>query len=206
MRLHISGMAWTIWRCWAAFRKRAKPSNCRRARSAVFHRARIHRLRGSAGAPIHGRRRSYRELIDYEPLFYKGWASLGRALFFQRRHEEAIDCLVKARSFATDQPSVLAALSQTYGAAGLMEKATGAAAELNAMSSTKYVPQTCYAIVEMGLGNMERALAHVHQAFISRELQLSALGVHPLWDPLRGYPVFDEIVKKVGAAQSPSHP
>ena len=34
--------------------------------------------------------REYRELVDFDPLFYKGWSSLGRSVFFQGRYEEAL--------------------------------------------------------------------------------------------------------------------
>ena len=149
--------------------------------------------------------RSFRELIDSDPTFYKGWASLGRALFFQGRFEEAVGALLKARSLAPDQPSVLAALCHTYGTAGSIDKARTAAGELAAMSTSKYVPETCYAVAELGLGNQEKALSHLRRGFASRELQIAAVGVHPLWDPLRGTPAFDEIVRNVGAVQSSMH-
>jgi serine/threonine-protein kinase len=149
--------------------------------------------------------RAYRALIDYDPLFYKGWTSLGRALFFQRRYEEAIEAFLKGRALVGDQPSVVTAIAQTYAVAGNIVKARATLAELEAMAAEKYVPKACYAIVHMGFGDTDKALEFLSEAVSSRELQLAAIGVHPLWDPLRGHQAFQAIVKKVGVAQSSAH-
>ena len=72
--------------------------------------------------------------MTIEPLFYKGWTSLGRALFFQNRYDEAIEAFLKGRSLAGDQPTLVAALAQTYAIAGYSGKATAMLSELEAMA------------------------------------------------------------------------
>ena len=61
--------------------------------------------------------------------------------------------------------------------------------------------KSCYAIAHLGFGNRELALTLLEEACSQRELQLAALGVHPIWDPLRGHPAFEAILKKVGLSK-----
>jgi serine/threonine-protein kinase len=145
---------------------------------------------------------SYRELIDFEPFFYKGWTSLGRALFFQGRYDEALEALLKGLELAGDQPTLVTALAQTYARAGRLEKAEAMRTHLESMAKERFVPKSCFAIVHMGFGEIDEALAQLQEAYAGRELQLAAIGVHPLWDPLRNEPNFQELMRKVGVGQA----
>ncbi|HYP08506.1 MAG TPA: tetratricopeptide repeat protein, partial [Bryobacteraceae bacterium] len=146
--------------------------------------------------------RAYRELIDFDHLFYKGWTSLGRALYFQGRYEEAIAAFLKGRSLAGELPTLISALAQTYAVAGHPDKAAATLKELEAIAAERYVPWACYAIVQLGFGNQEEALRLLEKACAERELQLAAIAVHPVWDPLRGQPVFENIVRTVGVSNA----
>ena len=141
---------------------------------------------------------AYRDLIDFDPLFYKGWSALGRSLFFQERYDEALDCLLKARVLCGDLPNLLGALGQTYARAGYPDKAREVLAEIQTLPRQRYIPYTCRAVVHLGLGEDDLALQLVEKAYGQRELSLAAMGVHPLWDPLRKYPYFKELLGKLG--------
>lgn len=141
-----------------------------------------------------------RELIDFDPLFYKGWSALGRTLFFQSRYDEALEALQKARTLGGEIPNLLSAMGQTYAKAGDTARAHAMLAKLTEMASARYVPNCCTAVVQLGLGNEEAALEALGRAFRQRELPLASLGVHPLWDPLRQHRSFKELLQGVGLA------
>jgi tetratricopeptide (TPR) repeat protein len=149
--------------------------------------------------------RAYRDLIDFEPLFYKGWTSLGRSLFFQGRYDEAIDAFLRGRALSGDLPTLLAALAQTYALAGRIDNAQTVFSELERMAEERYVPKACYAVVHLGFGDIDKAIDLLKEAYARHELQLAAIGVHPLWDPLRTNAEFQDIVRKIGVAQSSAH-
>jgi serine/threonine-protein kinase len=142
--------------------------------------------------------KAYRDLIDFDPHFYKGWSALGRSLFFQERYEEALECLLKARSLCGDQPNVLGALGQTYAMAGRADQAQKLLAEMQVLSDQRFIPYCSMAVIHVGLGENEAALELLEEACGQRELPLASVGVHPLWDPLRGYPRFTALVEKLG--------
>ena len=60
------------------------------------------------------------------------------------------------------------------------------------------MPSTCYAVVYVGLGDHEQALRALETSAERRELPLSGLGVHPLWDPLRGEARFKALLDRIG--------
>lgn len=141
---------------------------------------------------------AYRELIDFDPLFYKGWSALGRVMFFQRRYDEAIEALLKAESLAGEMPNLMAALAQTYARAGDASRARQILASMDLMAAHRFLPMVSRAVVHLGLGEEEVSLDYLRQAYGQHEFALASIGVHPLWDPLRDHSEFKELLEKIG--------
>jgi len=137
-------------------------------------------------------------VIAFDPVFYKAWTGLGRSLYFQGRYDEAIDAVLKGKSLSGGLPNQLGALGQIYACAGQAEKAREMLQELTNMAEYHFVPQTSLAVVHLGLGDYDAALAHLEKAYGQRELPLTTIGVHPLWDPLRKRPEFKALLGKIG--------
>ena len=71
-------------------------------------------------------------------------------------------------------------------------------AELNQMSSRRFVSPFCTAIIYLGLGDKERALDGLENAYEVRSQWLpELLKVDRIFDPLRTDPRFIELLKKV---------
>ena len=71
-------------------------------------------------------------------------------------------------------------------------------AEMDALAETRFIPQMARAVIYLGLADHESALACLEAACRQRELPLASTGVHPLWNPLRGYPRFKELLGRIG--------
>jgi serine/threonine-protein kinase len=140
----------------------------------------------------------YRELVDLDPTFYKGYSSMARVLFLMHRHDEAIATLEKARSLGGPVPSILAALGQTLACAGRTSEAHAQLDALHTMAKTQWVPSACFAIVSLGLGDRDASLAWLETACEKREMAVTALKVHPIYDPLRGEPRFERLLGRIG--------
>src|SRR5581483_11754824 len=55
--------------------------------------------------------RRYRELVQFDPSFYKAYTGMGRAYLQDGNYAEARTMLEKGRSLAGDVPNILAALA-----------------------------------------------------------------------------------------------
>jgi TolB-like protein/Flp pilus assembly protein TadD len=142
--------------------------------------------------------KEYRDLIAFDPVFYKAWTGLGRSLFFQGRYDEAIEALLKGRALSGGQPNQLGALGQTYALAGRTDKAREILAELHKAAEQRFIPLTCFAVIHLGLDEHDIAMEYLKKAYGQRELPLATVGVHALWDPLRGRSDFKELVGRLG--------
>ena len=140
----------------------------------------------------------YREITDMDPDFYKAYSSLGRVLSLMGKYDLALAALERARKLGGEVPSILAALGQVLGSAGRMEEAHGVLRELTALSQTRWVPASCFAILHLGLGDYPTALTYLETATDGRELPVTALKVHPLYDPLRSEPGFQRLLERIG--------
>jgi tetratricopeptide (TPR) repeat protein len=138
----------------------------------------------------------YRKALELDPNFYVaqfyiGWADLDAGKF-----SEAIPELEKAR--VTDAPPFFAgSLGYAYAMNGERGKAQAILADLNQMSSRRFVSPYCTAIIYLGLGDKERALDELQKAYEARSQFLVILKVDRMFDPLRSDPRFIELLKKV---------
>jgi len=156
-------------------------------------------------AYIHILRRDYQTALDslrqtmaLEPGFFKGYSSMGRTLSLMGRYDEAIEMFETARQKATDVPSVVAALGQTFGLAGQTEQALQCLKDLESMAARAQVPCTCFAMLHLGLGRKARTLDWLEKAAERREIGITIIKVHPVYDPLRGEPRFTRLLKRAG--------
>ncbi len=139
----------------------------------------------------------YREVLELDPHFYKGYTSMGRAYIQKGMYEEAIAHLRKGRELAGDIPNILGALGQAFGLSGQAGEARRILGELTQLSTSRHVPCTSLALVHLGLGEKERALEILEEGCRQREIVLQPLKVHPAFDELRGEPRFTAILQRM---------
>jgi serine/threonine-protein kinase len=142
--------------------------------------------------------RCAREILEFDPTFYKAYTSMGRAYAQMGKYVDALAMLEKGRSLAGDVPNILAAMGQVFGLSGDHAAARGVLAQLQARALEAYIPSTCFAVVHLGLGEKERALEWLEKGCGQRELPLAVLKVHPIYDPLRAEPRFQALLKRLG--------
>ena len=61
-------------------------------------------------------------------------------------------------------------------------------------------------MVQLGLGNVDQALTWLEKACSERALQMIALKVAPLYDPLRSDPRFDQLIARIGLSGDSTTP
>jgi serine/threonine-protein kinase len=73
---------------------------------------------------------------------------------------------------------------------------------LTELSMQKYVPPYNIALVHAGLGEVERALTWLEEAYGTRDVRMTFLAVEPKWDFMRGHPHFQDLLQRLAL---PSH-
>jgi tetratricopeptide (TPR) repeat protein len=121
-----------------------------------------------------------------------GWtyANVGRL-------PEALAELEAARRL-DDNLEIVAALGFTHGRAGRRPEAQQLLDELAGLSRTRYVSPMVRALIATGMGERERALGWLEDAYAERAQMLSELKAEPAFDPLRGDPRFADLLRRVG--------
>jgi TolB-like protein/Tfp pilus assembly protein PilF len=141
--------------------------------------------------------RCYRQCLDIDPGFHKAYASMGRACIEQGRLEEAVLFLEKARQGIGDLPNVLAALGQAHALLGNRERSLQLLNEIGALAEQMHVPYSCFAVVQLGLGDKDAAIEALQGGVERRDVPMTSLPMHPVYNPLRGDERFEALVRRV---------
>ena len=83
------------------------------------------------------------------------------------------------------------------GLAGRVDEARQILRELEETAAGQKVDPAAFALVEMGLGNHDRAIAWLRKAYEGHSAEMVFLRT-PTWDSLRSEPAFIELMEDVG--------
>ncbi|HET9794966.1 MAG TPA: winged helix-turn-helix domain-containing protein [Thermoanaerobaculia bacterium] len=138
---------------------------------------------------------AYRSTLSMEPRFSLAHFDLALALSDEGNYAEAIAEMEKASDRGSDY---LAGLGYVYGRAGLRPEALRALSRLKALSRTAYVPPYHFAWIYTGLGDRDRAIGELEQVYREHTQHVVDFKVAPMFDPLRGDPRYQDLVRRVG--------
>jgi len=138
-----------------------------------------------------------KKMIASEPDFWWGHFLLGWAEAETGKYDEAIQSLTRATQLDAS-PYPTAYLGYADARAGNKARAQQAMQELEQKAHQMYVPRYQVAAVYVGLGNQEKAIDCLQQAFSNREEIIAFLKVDPTWDPLRTDSKFQSLVRRAG--------
>ena len=141
---------------------------------------------------------AHRELMDLAPDSYRGHSAIARVLGLMGRHQEAIKAFRHARRLGPDVPAMIGGMGQVLAEAGNDKEARQCLDELTRMEQIRYVPSTAFAVVHLGLGEVDRALDRLERGCNQREFSVTNLKVHPIYDRLRGEPRAIRLIEKMG--------
>jgi TolB-like protein/DNA-binding winged helix-turn-helix (wHTH) protein/lipoprotein NlpI len=88
-----------------------------------------------------------------------------------------------------------------YGRSGKEAQARHALQELIRSNRSHPVDPTMFAWVYLGMGDKDQALVWLEKAYAEHSNELTTLRVSPAYDPLRGDPRFQDLMRRVGFAQ-----
>src|ERR1700730_17174171 len=122
--------------------------------------------------------------------------SLGSTYAAKGMSEQAINEYQKEISIQGETTTGLCYLGYALGMSG---KRSEARAILDKLKTTKeYVSPTELAVLYVGLGDNDGAIASLEKAYAAHDLQLQTLKVEPGLDRLRSDPRFQDLVRQIG--------
>jgi TolB-like protein/DNA-binding winged helix-turn-helix (wHTH) protein/Flp pilus assembly protein TadD len=142
----------------------------------------------------------FQSVREMDPSFWR--AHLVIDAYIQRgRFTEALADLEDWRRTSEDGINKRSRLVYLYGRMGQKDKARAELRKLEAMKVTQPPDPVAMAMAYIGVGNNDAALHSLEKAYADRSNELTALKVEPVYDPLRGEPRFQELLRRVGLAE-----
>ena len=133
-------------------------------------------------------------------LGQQGYWGLG--LIYEQRGmpAEAVAQLEKAAALSPD-PNTMASLAHAYAISGQKEKALKILRQLETEAKKESISSYQFALIYVGLGDREKALAALEKAFQQRSTLLTYSKMDPRFDPIRSDARFTDIQRRIGLSQ-----
>ena len=139
----------------------------------------------------------FERTIEMEPGFKNVHFRLGLAYLHKGRYEEAIAKFKDSQKISFDRDAV-AWTGYAYGLMGRAAEARSVLADLEAMVAEQYVTSYSFAIVHLGLGEIDEAFRWLERGAKEHDYWLAFILIDPDLDLLRGDPRFDKLIRLVG--------
>ncbi len=140
----------------------------------------------------------YRNVTELDPDFAPAHLALGQAYEQKRMFPEAIAEIQEAVDRSGGSPVYRASLAHAYGVSGRRNDALKLIYELKQLAGHRYVAPFDVAMAYLGIGDKDKTLASLENAFQERSPRLLFLIVEPRFDALRSDTRFQEMEKRVG--------
>jgi TolB-like protein/Tfp pilus assembly protein PilF len=143
--------------------------------------------------------REYGRALEMDSGYVAAHLGLGLALVRKGEPGRAIAEYRRALALPGGrQPVVSALLAHAYAVSGRKDEARALLREISSAPKGRYVPAEYAALIHLGLGEHDAAIAELERAYRLGSGYLAYLRVEPLFDPLRSDPRFVALERRVG--------
>jgi serine/threonine-protein kinase len=136
-------------------------------------------------------------LVQMDPDFAVGHFFLGIIYRKQGMFDAAVAEFKKAVDLDKDSTTYLTGLGEAYGASGQGDQARKILEELKGRARLRYVSPYGLAAVYAGLGETDKAISYLNEAYEKRDDGLANLRSDPSWDRLRAQPSFQALLQRM---------
>jgi DNA-binding winged helix-turn-helix (wHTH) protein/Tfp pilus assembly protein PilF len=140
----------------------------------------------------------YRTVIESEPSFYPVHFYLGLALESCGRFDEAIAAFRQTVQISNTETEALPALAHTLGRSGRADEAEEIRVRLAAAAGERFISPFFFAVVALGGGDYDAALAYLEQAVEQRAMRMHDLHLDPRFAPLHQDERFRGLLARIG--------
>jgi TolB-like protein/Flp pilus assembly protein TadD len=136
-----------------------------------------------------------RKTLELDPNFISAHSFLGLAYVQKSMRKEGIAEFVKVLVVSPGDAMTLGQLGYAYALEGKRAEAQKVLDQLNELSKQKFVPAIARALVDVGLGEKDKAFEWLEKAY--EERYVIPLKVDPQFDPLRSDPRFADLLRRM---------
>jgi hypothetical protein len=126
---------------------------------------------------------------------------LATGYLHQGRFAEAVESGQKGVEASGRNPAFLCVLAVAQYRAGQAHQSQQALQEVDALAAKGYVPDVFLALTSLWLRDHDAALGQLQRAYERRDSYLVVANVAPWFDPLRGDPRFQELLRRMNFPQ-----
>lgn len=135
--------------------------------------------------------------VELDPSFAAAHLVLGEAYVQAGRSDRGLAELQSAASLSGDNPLYLAQVGVAYASAGRKTEALQVIAQLQAMSSSRYMSPYGLAQIYAALNDQEQTYRWLQTAYDDHAVWMTYLAVDPVFDRLRSDQRFQEVLRRV---------
>jgi serine/threonine-protein kinase len=139
--------------------------------------------------------------LEMDPDFQIALWLLGLTYVSLARYEDATASFQKAMQLPGGIVYSAGYLGMSYALSGQKEKALKMLNQIDELLEKGYSILLHKVALYIGLGEMDQAFEFLGKACMEKESHLTFLKIHPVFDPLRGDPRFNDLLKKIGWEQ-----
>lgn len=141
-------------------------------------------------------------VLDLSPDYLEAQCCIALCSEKMGRSADHVTWFERAAAGSPNLPIVLGLLGRAYALSGQDDKARELQAKLQVISKQRYTSQVAHALVAIGLGELDRAMQWLQEAFKAHDAILCYAKVFPPYDALREQPHFQEMLRCMGIADS----
>ncbi len=141
---------------------------------------------------------AWQESLELAPDDFRIHRHLGNYACRTGDFAKGLEWLERATTVAHDEELLLADIGHCRALAGQREQAEAALAKLEQAAERMYVDPVHFALVYVGLGESDRALALLERAYQNQAAHLTDVPVDPRYESLRSKPRYEAIVNGIG--------
>ncbi len=140
----------------------------------------------------------YKKTLDLYPNQAAPRDSLGWAYIYEGKYDQGVEEIRQSIALYGEDPSLSPEIAYIYGITGRKGEAQKILNRL--LSASKKVPIAAhhFALIYAGMGEKDQAFAWLEKAYEQHSPMMAWLGVDQRFDSLRGEPMFQDLLRRVG--------
>ena len=146
--------------------------------------------------------RAFQKTFELEPDDGEAHLGLGWVYGEKKMYREAIAELEKVVNLWDRGEVAVASLGKILGYSGRKQEARKLLEELEGRSKHRYISPYLIALVQIGLGERDQAVASLEHGYTNRDQWMMFLNADPRWDDLRSDPRFQDLLRRMNFPQN----
>lgn len=138
-----------------------------------------------------------RKLLDLDPNYFLAHFVIAAAYRYRRMFAESLVALRRAVELSGGAAAMLGWLGLTLGECGQAAKARDVLQRLHGMAAKGYVPQFSFALIHLGLNEIDNAFEWLNRAVDECDQLMMPVKSYGFFDPIRTDPRFATLLRKM---------